>query len=135
MGKHELIKLTTTQTWGEANTFPLIVYTLCLAMGWTPKCHFVPRVLKFPKLQLLRFWGPITLCENLRLRWGLKQSCSLSQELFNGKSQTTYKKGNWGASWLLVVRNQIDNLTPSPPFGHNLCFKCPNGPSKPILNI
>jgi hypothetical protein len=26
-------------------------------------------------------------------------------------------------------------LTPGPSFGHNLCFKCPNGSCKPILNI
>jgi len=30
---------------------------------------------------------------------------------------------------------KIGNLTPSPSFGHNLCFKCPNGWCEPILDI
>jgi hypothetical protein len=34
-----------------------------------------------------------------------------------------------------MVRNQIDNLTFGPSFGHNLCFKYSNGSCKPILNI
>jgi hypothetical protein len=43
--------------------------------------------------------------------------------------------GNGVDSWLLVVGSQIGNLTPDPSFGHNLCFRCPNGRSKPILDI
>jgi hypothetical protein len=39
----------------------------------------------------------------------------------------TYTQGNRGDSQLLVVEGQIANLTPNPFFGHNLCFKCPNG--------
>ncbi len=77
------------------------------------------------------FWGPITLRVNLRLRWNLKQSYSLRWELFNSMLHATYTRGNWGESWLLVVRNQIAYLT----FGHNLCFRCPNGSCKPILDI
>jgi hypothetical protein len=38
---------------------------------------------KFPKLRFLRLWGSIILCADLRLRWGLKQSCILCQELSN----------------------------------------------------
>jgi hypothetical protein len=34
-----------------------------------------------------------------------------------------------------VVGSQIANLTSDPSFGHNLCFKCPNGQCKPILDI
>jgi hypothetical protein len=34
-----------------------------------------------------------------------------------------------------MVGNQIVNLTPCPSFGHNLCFKCPNGSCEPILDI
>jgi hypothetical protein len=41
------------------------------------------KVLKFPKLGLSWFWRPITLCVNLRLKWGLKQSCSLHWDPFN----------------------------------------------------
>ncbi len=35
----------------------------------------------------------------------------------------------------LMVRSQTVNLTPGLSFGHNLCFKCPNGWYEPILNI
>jgi len=90
---------------------------------------------KLPKLGLLRLWGPITLCAELRLRWSLKQNCSPRRELSNGMSHATYTQGNWGDSWLLVVGSQIVNLTPSPSFGHNLCFRCPNERCNPILDI
>jgi hypothetical protein len=50
-------------------------------------------------------------------------------------SHAPYMQGNWVDSWLLMVGNQIVNLTPNPSFGHNLCFKCPNGSREPILNI
>ncbi len=92
-------------------------------------------VLKFPKLGLLQLWGPITLCADLRLKWGLKQSCSPFQNLFNGMWHATCTQGNRGDSWLLVVRNQINNFIPNPSSGHNLCFKCPNGSYELILGI
>jgi hypothetical protein len=38
-------------------------------------------------------------------------------------------------SWFLVVRSQSANLTPDLFFGHNLCFRCPNGWCEPILDI
>jgi hypothetical protein len=44
-------------------------------------------------------------------------------------------KENQGDSWLLMVGSQIANLTPNSSFGHNLCFKCPNGSCKPISDI
>jgi hypothetical protein len=90
---------------------------------------------KFPKLVLPRLWGPITLCVDLRLRWGLKQSCSTHWELFKGMWHATCTQGNQGDSWLLVVESQIANLTLGPSFGHNLCFKYPNGPYEHILDI
>jgi hypothetical protein len=72
-------------------------------------------------LGLLRLWGPITLCVDLWLGWGLKQSCSPCEELFNGMSHATCTQGNWVDSRLLVVRSQIANLTPGLFWGHNLC--------------
>ncbi len=42
---------------------------------------------------------------------------------------------NHGDSWCLMVKSQIGNLIHDPPFGHNLCFKCPNGSCKPVLDI
>jgi hypothetical protein len=90
---------------------------------------------KFPKLGLLQLWGPIILCVDLRLKWGLKKSYSPCWEFSKGMWHTTYTQGNQGDSWLLVVKNQIVNLTIDLYFGHNLCFKCPNGSCKPILDI
>jgi len=89
----------------------------------------------FPKLGLLRLWRPITSSTDLRLRWDLKQSCILRQDLSNGMSHATYTKGNQGDSWLLVVRSQIANLTFGLSFSHNLCFKNLNGSCELILNI
>ncbi len=92
-------------------------------------------VLKFPKLGLLRLWGPITLCVDLLLIWFLKKSCSLCLELFNGMSHVTCTQGNRGDSQLLMARSQTANLTPNLSFDHNLYFKCQNGSCKPILDI
>jgi hypothetical protein len=50
-------------------------------------------------------------------------------------TQATYTQGNRVDSQLLVVGNQIVNLTPNLSFGHNLCFKCPNGSCEHILDI
>jgi len=83
-------------------------------------------VLKFTQLGLPRFWGPITLCANLRLRWGLKKSCSPHREFSNDMLHTTCTQENQGGSRLLVV---------GPSFSHNLCLKCPNGSYKPIVDI
>jgi len=47
----------------------------------------------------------------------------------------TCTRGNQGYSRLLVVKNQLANLTSGPSFSHNLCVKCPNGSCEPILDI
>jgi len=90
---------------------------------------------KSPRLGLPQLWCAITLHVDLWLRWGLKQSCSPRWELFNGMSHAIFMHGNWVDSQLLVVGSQTTNLTPGPFFGHNLCFRCPNGWWDPILNI
>jgi hypothetical protein len=69
------------------------------------------------------------------LRWGLKKIYSPHWDLSNSMWRTTCTKGNWSDSWLLVVESQMGNLTPDPSFGHNLCFKKPNGSWEPILDI
>ncbi len=114
-GKHELTRLITALIWGNPK----------------PKLG-VP---KLPKLELLQLWRPIMFCANLWFKWGLKQSCSPCQDLSNYMWHPTYKQVNQGDSWLLVVKSQIDNLIPNLSFGHNLCFKYPNGLCKPILDI
>jgi len=89
-------------------------------MGPVPKCDFAP---KFSKLKPMQLWKPITLCENLQLRWGLKQSCSPRQYISNNMWHNTYMQLNQNDYQLLVVGSQIGNLTPNPSFGHNLCLK------------
>jgi hypothetical protein len=91
-----------------------------------------------PKLLMLglsQLWGPITLCADLQLRWGLKKSCSLHQDLSKSMLDATCMQEKRVDSRLLVVRSQIANLTSGSSFGHNLCFKCPNGTCNPILDI
>jgi hypothetical protein len=87
---------------------------------------------KFPKLILLWLWGPITLCANLWLRWSLKKSCNPCRELSKGMWYATFTLGNLDDFWLLVVGSQTAHLTPSPSFGHNLCFKCSIGSRNPF---
>jgi hypothetical protein len=89
-------------------------------------------VLKFPQLWFLQLWRPITLCANLRLKWGMKQNCSSRQEISNSMSHTTCTQGNQGDSQLLVVGSQIVNLTPDLSFDYNLCVKFQMGHTSPF---
>jgi hypothetical protein len=90
---------------------------------------------KFPKLELPQLWRPITSYVDIWLKWGLKQSCSSCRELLNDMQHNTFTQVNQGNSRILVVGSQIGNLTSSLSFGHNLCFKYPNGSCGHILNI
>ncbi len=69
--------------------------------------------------------------------WGEVQSkiITLVEISSNNMRHVTCMAINQGNCWLLMVESQIDNLTPNPSFGHNLCFKYTNGSCKPILNI
>ncbi len=97
--------------------------------------HFVPGVPKFSALGLPQLWGLITLCATLRLQWSLKKSCSLCRDLFNGMLHATSTLRNQVDSQLLMVGSQTTNLIHGLSFGHNLCFRCPNGSCEPILDI
>jgi len=90
---------------------------------------------KLPKLRFLRLWGPITSRADLRLKCGLNKNCNCRWELSNSMSHAICTQVNRVYSWLLAVGSQIGNLTPSLSFGHNLCFRCPNGWCEPILDI
>jgi hypothetical protein len=121
----------------EATTFPLIVFFVS-NHGASTQMSFRPKTLNlgvpiFPKLGLLQLWRPIIFCANPQLKWCPKKSCNLHQELFNSMLHATYKKLNQGNFRLLMVGSQIGNLTLSPSFGHNLCFKYPNGSCEHIL--
>jgi hypothetical protein len=92
----------------------------------------VPKSLRIGVLQLC---GTITYSLNLWSGQGLNQSCSPRRELSNEVSHATWTQGNRVDSWLSVVRSQIASLTPDLSFGHNLCFRCPNGSCELILDI
>jgi hypothetical protein len=70
---------------GEAITFPLIVFFFINHKGYIQMsfCPKTPKlgVPKFSKLGLSQLWRPIPSCAKLRLKWGLKQSCSPCQEI------------------------------------------------------
>jgi len=84
---------------------------------------------------LLGLWELITPNLDLWLGWGLKQTCSSPQELFNGVSHSTCTHRGRVDSRLLVVGSQTANLTPGPSFDHNLCYRCPNGSCEAIFGI
>jgi hypothetical protein len=137
-GKLGLTRLTTARTWGKPPPSPLY-YIVCVYLRLTSKWLFVSKLPsgspEIAKIGTLTTLGPITLCVDLRLKWGLKQSCSPRWELSNNMSHATCTQGNRGDSWLLVIRSQIANLIIGLFFGHNLCFSCLNGSCKPILDI
>jgi hypothetical protein len=93
------------------------------------------RISKFPKFRLSRLWGPITLCADLWLKRGLKQSYSLRQQLSNDMLHATYTQGNRVDSWLLVVGSQIVNLTPAFPLAITCVLDVQMGVVRPFLNI
>jgi hypothetical protein len=134
-----LTRFTTARTWGGNHHLP--PYSILCASPRSPHPNGIlsqdsqVRVPKFPQPGLSRLWGPITLRAHLGLKWGLKQSCSHFRELSNDMLHGTCTQGNRIDSQLLVATNQITNLTLALSFGHNLCFKCPNGWYEPILNI
>jgi len=91
------------------------------------------RVPKLSRVGLLGLWALISLGSNLRLEWGLNQTCSSPQELSNASSHSFYKRRKEVDSRLLVVGSQT--ATPGPSFAHNLGCRCPNGSREAILDI
>jgi len=77
----------------------------------------------------------ITFCSDLRLGWGLKQTCSSRWELSNNVLHSLCTHQGRVDSWLLMVESQTTSLTPGPSFCHNLCCRCPNGSCKTIFDI
>ncbi len=90
---------------------------------------------KLSRFGLPRLWTLITPCPKLGSGRGLNQSCSSPRKLSNSVSHFTCTHRNRVDSWLLVVGNQIANLTPDPSFDHNLCCICPNGSCEAILDM
>jgi hypothetical protein len=107
-----------------------------------PKWHFVSGLPscpswspEIPKVATPAILGAHNFVCRPLIKMSLKQNSSPCWELANGMSHATYTRGNRGHFRLLVVKSQLGNLTPDLSFGHNLCFKCPNGSCEPTLNI
>jgi hypothetical protein len=92
----------------------------------------VPKLSRFGLPGLCEF---ITLCSNLGLGWGLKQTCSSHWELSKGVLHFICTNRGQVNSRLLMVESQTGSLTPGPSFFHNLCWRCPNGSCKAIFDI
>ncbi len=86
---------------------------------------------KLSRFGLSRLWDR----SDLRLGWGLKQSCSPLWKLSNGLWHFTCIHQGRVNSRLLVVGNQTTSLTPGPSFASNSCWRCRNGSCEAILDI
>jgi hypothetical protein len=120
----------------EATTFPHIVFCTFL---WSLHLNgFLSRdsqrrVSKLLRLELAQLCEAIIMRSNLRSGWGFKQSCNSRWELSNSVSHATCTHRVRVDSRLFVVGSQTS--TPRFSFCHNLCFRCPNGSYKLILEI
>jgi len=90
---------------------------------------------KLSRFEFPGLWVLITSRPKLRSERGLNQSCSSPWKLSNGVSHFTCTHRNRVDSWLLVVGSQTTSLTPGLSFDHTLCYRCPNGSCKAILDI
>ncbi len=90
---------------------------------------------KLSRFGLPGLWGTITSRPELRSGQGFNQSCSSRRELSNAVSQSRCRRQEEVDSRLLVVGSQTANLTPGPPFAHNLGCRCPNGQCEASLDI
>jgi hypothetical protein len=90
---------------------------------------------KLSRFGLPPLCGVITLCPDLGLGWGLKQTCSSRQELSNDVLHFTCTHRGRVDSQLLMVGSQTVSLTPDLSFCHNLCYICPNGSCESIFDI
>jgi len=92
-------------------------------------------VSKLSRFGLLGFCEFITICSDLWLGCGLKQTSNSPWELSNNVLHSTCTHQGRVDSQLLVVGSQIVNLTLDLSSCHNLCFKCPNDSCKAIFDI
>ncbi len=127
---------------GEATTFPQIVFSAALCVGYIQMALFpgTPKLesRNCPEIVPVRvsgLWELITPDYRVRSQQGLNQSCISPWELSNAVSHSQF--GCWEEvdSWLLVVGGQTASLTPAPSFAHNLGWRCSNDQCEAILDI
>jgi len=124
---------------GEATTFPHIVF-FALLRGSHIRMAFFSQdsqvgVLKLSRVGLPGLWTLTTPGSDLRLEWGLNQSCCSPRDLSNASSHSICRRWEEVDSRLFVVGSQTANLTPGPSFAHNLGCRCPNDQCEAILDI
>jgi hypothetical protein len=90
---------------------------------------------KLSRVELPGLWTLISPGFDLRLEWGLNQSCNSPRELSKASSHSFCRRWEEVDSQLLVVGSQTASLTPGPSFAHNLGCRCPNGSCEAILDI
>ncbi len=137
-GNSGLTRLTTAQTRGKP--LPSPIYYYCSSPRHPHSNGFLSRdsqggIPKLSRFGLSQLCETITLCLNLWLGRGLKQSCSSCWELPNGVLHSICTHQGRVNSRLLVVEIQTANLTLSLSFCHNLCWRSPNGSCKAIFDI
>jgi hypothetical protein len=123
---------------GEATTFPLILYSMPLHEVHI-QMAFCPGTPKRESRNCqswdFRDFGAHNFVCRPPIKMKSKEKCSPCRELSNSMWNATCTQGNRVDFRLLVVGCKIGNLTPDLSFGHNLCFRCPNGWCEPILDI
>jgi hypothetical protein len=119
---------------GEATTFLLIVFYVPSHRAYI-QMPFCPESPEIPKIETSTTLEAHNIFCRSSIEVRSKKSYSPPQDLSNDIWHATYTQVNQGNSRLLVVRSQIGTLTPSPSFGHNLCFKHSNGMCEPILDL
>jgi hypothetical protein len=92
----------------------------------------IPKLFRFGLPRLCKI---IIFCSNLRLGWGLKQTCSSPWNFSNDVLHSTYTHQGWVDSRLLMVESQTRSLIRDLSFCHNLWCRCSNGPCEPIFDI
>jgi hypothetical protein len=132
-GQPEHTRLTTARTWGSHHLPPYSI--LCATpRGPHPNGHFVLGLPSgSPEIPIAK--TPATLrAHNFLCRPPIAMR---SEEKLYPLSRAfqRYVARCLNFSQLLVVGSQTANLTLGHSFGHNLCYRCPNGQCKPILGI
>jgi hypothetical protein len=127
---------------GEANTFPLIVFSEALRRSYIQMAIF-PRI---PKLESRNcpetipvgvpgLWELIIPDWRVRSQQDLNQSCNPRRDLSNSLSHFQIGCREKVDSRRLVVGSQTASLTPGPSFAHNVGCRCPNGQCEASLDI
>ncbi len=119
----------------EAITFRLIIYSMPNHGNKTHVSELPSGSPEIPKVEIFATLGAHNFVCRPLIEMRSKEKYNLHQKLSNDKLHTTRMQRNWGGFGFLVAGSQIENLTFGLSFGHNLCFKCPNGSCEPILDI